>query len=90
MGCKQCSHLLGQEGGNNPHSNSGDGYDSGHEGTNEDGEYNERQRGGNRHGFGKGRGHHINYSSDNPPHGNNLTDISEESSSACQTSQQTS
>ena len=83
MGCKQCSHLLGQEGGNNPHSNNGDGYDSsGHDGTNEDGEYSENHKNGSRHGYGRGR-HNRHYSTDNAPHGNNLTDISEESSSAC-------
>ena len=56
MGCKQCSHLLGQDDGNNPHSNNGDGYDSaGHEGMNEDGEYSEYHKGGGRHGYGRGR-----------------------------------
>ena len=73
MGCKQCSHLLGQDG-------EGDGnYDGSDSSTG----FSNRQR------IGRGR---SNFGSQQNLHNveNNLTAISEESSSACRTSLQSS
>ena len=79
MGCRQCSHLLGPDNPNGDNSDPSGSLDYGDDVGSNGGR-------GRAHGNGGRRGAR-NYSSGDAPHGNNLTDISEESSSACRTSQ---